>query len=53
MEKTYHLLYATEGEKIIVFETLIIDIYYKKKKKLLFKEKRTVGRREHKFVSGK
>lgn len=53
MEKTYHLLYATEGEKIIVFETLIIDIYYKKKKNLLFKEKRTVGRREHKFVSGK
>lgn len=39
MEKTYHLLYATEGEKIIVFETLIIDIYYKKKKNCFSKKR--------------
>lgn len=47
MEKTYHLLYATEGEKIIVFETLIIDIYYKKKKKkTCFSKKRELWEEE-------
>lgn len=46
MEKTYHLLYATEGEKIIVFETLIIDIYYKKKKKKpAFQRKENCGKK--------
>lgn len=46
MEKTYHLLYATEGEKIIVFETLIIDVYYKKKKKTCFSKKRELWEEE-------
>lgn len=45
MEKTYHLLYATEEDKIIVFETLIIDIYYKKKKKPAFQRKENCGKK--------